>query len=450
MVFLSPKEVDREEIIRNMQVSIPGVQFTLRGEWNPNTLYNKNDYVYVPSYPGYIYVAKNRGTSQSELRGKTGTSEPLWNIINPYVYDGVLQFVPVEVSKEAAERSKRWKPGITVKVNEYIVPVDGPIIVKGEDDIYFIFQLKKCITNHDWPRNPREYILDNDIKWECRLSYGKLLPPARLKEPLYKELVEIMDFLSLHEEIYFDDLAYKFADHSRLRTTSIKEVIAEFGYNYITDFLGLTDKELQTAMAYIALIHYLKGSEAGLTVVFEILGISARWEEWWETEPKGIPGTWKLWVDLDVEKASGHLAERVINFTRQYVYPIMQEFEVAYKVSLIDLGIAIAGFFEAEYVFSIHPGNIMLQGIGGFINQDYCFNLSGTVQSVIGKDYTYIGKAFGFRSYLGNIGTWGTEWIRFDYFSNNRVPIGVKSAIISEDEALSMITTDPKEKENGK
>lgn len=448
--------LERAEIIRNMQVTVSPVEFVFRGDWKPGTSYNKNDYVYAPGYPGFLYVATTAGTSQSEHEGITGELEPLWSMFSPAIYDGALQFVPKEVDEETAYKAKRWKPGIKVKRGEYLAPSNGPGIIYGQEKQYYIYQLNKCVTSLDWPRTPREYIKDNNITWECRVSYGKLLPAARLIEPMYVELVEVMDFLNLHEELFFDDLTYKYADQMRIRNVSIKEVMAEFGYNYITDFIGLTDKELQTALTYVSLIHYLKGSEAGLSLVFELLGVTARWEEWWEANPPGIPDTWKLWVDMDVAKASGYLSEKIINFTRQYVYPIMQEFEVTYKVGLINLAIAMAGFFNAEYKFSLTPGLMLMQGVGTYIDRDYEFSLKARVESVIGKETQFLGTVFGFRSIYGNIGTWGNIWIKYDYNQSNRVPYAgvpsdekllpppIESTQITPEEAMVLLSADPK------
>lgn len=446
------KAGEEEKVLRKLDVSVSPVVFTFRGEWQPGTKYSKNDYVYAPGAKGFLYVATNDGTSQSELEGTTGELEPAWSMFQPYVYDGALQFVPKEVDEETAAHVKKWKPGLLVKRGEYVAPSTGPSIIYGQTRQYYVYQLHKLVTNLDWPKTPREYIKDNNITWECRVSYGKLLPPARLTEPMYVELVEVMDFLNLHEEIFFDDLTYKYADQMRVRNTSVKEVMAEFGYSYITDFVGLTDKELQTAMTYISLIHYLKGSEAGLSLVFELLGVTVRWEEWWQTSPPGIPDTWKLWVDMDIAKASGYLAERIINFTRQYVYPVMQEFEVTYKVSLINLGIAIAGFFSAEYNFNLGPGVFVLDGIGAFIDREYGFSLSAKVNNVLGKQDQFLGQVFGFHSIYGNIGTWGSSWTKYDYNQSNRIPFagvpgGMDAKEISEEEAMVLLSADKKENE---
>lgn len=427
-------------IIRNLQATSEGVAHTFRGDWQPNIKYNKNDYVYSAKHLGFMYVATNSGTSQSEKEGRTTISEPAWILLGSYTYDGVLQFLPEEVTEEQAKAAKVWYPLLKVKVGELVVPSTGAIVVKGSEDQFFAFRLVKCLINLDWPVEPRAYLTDNDIVWECRVSYGKLLPVARLREPMYQELVEIMDFLKLHEEMYFDDLTYKYADQMRVRTTSVKEVAAEFGYNYITDFIGLTDKELQSAIEYISLIHYLKGHESGLSLVFELLGVTARWEEWWEATPVGIPDTWKLWVDIDIAKAQGSLANKIINFTRQYVYPVMQEFEVTYSVNLIKLGVAVGGFFDAEYQFEINSGLLVMQGVGVYIDKSYSFNLEAVVHPVLGKTDVYVGQVFGFASLFGKIGSWGSQWIRYDYNTNNKVPIAFDTSDVSEPEALALIT----------
>lgn len=430
---------ESESIVRNLQASVEGVKFVFRGDWQQGIAYAKNDYVYVAEYPGYLYVATTSGTSQSSTEGKTSLDEPSWNLLSAYTYDGPLQFVAEEVTEEVALATRKWTANTVLKVDTLVAPTTGPIIVRGTSDQYFVFRIKKVITTVDWPRNAREYITDNDVIWETRISYGYLLPVARLQEPMFQELVEILDFLKLHEETFFDDLTYKYADQVRLRTTSVKEVVAEFGYNYITDFLGLTDKELQSTMEYIALIHYLKGHESGLSLVFELLGVDARWEEWWEASPQGIPDTWKLWVNLDIAKASGSLANKIINFTRQYVYPVMQDFEVTYAVDLIKLGAAIGGYIDASYSFTAQSGLMMMQGVGAFIDKSYDFSLSARVEPVLGKHDKFLAKVFGFKSIFGEIGTWGSQWVQYNYDTSNRTPVAVTTDITDTD-SLALIT----------
>lgn len=430
---------ESESIVRNLQASVDGVKFVFRGDWQPGIAYAVNDYVYATGYPGYLYVATTSGTSQSSTEGKTSLEEPSWNLLSTYTYDGPLQFVAEEVTQEVALATPAWKPSTVLAVDALVAPTTGAIVVHGSSDQYFVFRVKKVITNVDWPRADRAYVTDNDIIWETRVSYGYLLPAARLQEAMFQELVEILDFLKLHEETFFDDLSYKYADQVRLRTTSVKEVVAEFGYNYITDFLGLTAKELQSTMEYIALIHYLKGHESGLSLVFELLGVDARWEEWWEASPQGIPDTWKLWVNLDIAKASGSLANKIINFTRQYVYPVMQDFEVAYSVDLIKLGTAIGGYIDASYSFTVQSGIMMMQGIGAFADKSYSFGLSARVEPVLGKHDKFLAKVFGFKSIFGEIGTWGSQWVQYDYDTSNRTPIAITTDITDPD-SLALIT----------
>lgn len=442
-----------KETADSIIASVKSVAYTFRGEWKPNTSYKKDDYVYSAKYPGFLYVATNDGTSQSETEGLTTLDEPLWSILNRFTYDGALQFTPVVIKENEVEFVRRWKPSMKVEIGELVSPSTGPVIAKGSENQIYVFKLKKCITNLDWPREPRAYMQDNDITWECRISYGKLLPAARLKEPMYKELVEIMDFLHLHEEIYFDDLTYKYADQLRTRATSIKEVMAEFGYNYITNFLSLSDDELRTCLEYIALIHYLKGSESGLSLIFELIGVSARWEEWWQENPKGEPDTWRLWVDVDMATALSALPTRIINFTRQYVYPVMKEFEVSYKIDIFKLGAAIGGFIDRSYFFDVTPGHLLLQGVGGFLDRSYSFTLKGIVHHVIGKEDFYLNQVFGFMAIEGRIGTWGSMWCRFMYNTRNRTPIvgdegypkgdGYDHTDITHEEAFDLLSADP-------
>ena len=323
---------------------------TFRGEWQPDTLYKVGDYVYVKDRrPGFFYKCTVAGKSQSEVKGYSDLVEPGWKF-NENVYDNLLVWrsIPISEVKNTSPGSiQNCEPNRVYNINQVVRQQSGnPLIL---NDVEFVFQLKEILIKHDWPKVPDVRMNDNSVEWQCYLSVGYLLPPARLKEPVFYEFVQIMDYLILHEQLYFNDFIHKYNDLTKVRPASLKEIIAEQGYKYVCELLNLSDKELQALVKYMSIISDLKGTESGLEVVFNMVNIKYSKQQWWEKSPKGTPHTWDLAVEVEIEKVVANMMTNLVTFARNYVYPVIENFEITYKMNMAELVIVLAGFIDIEY-----------------------------------------------------------------------------------------------------
>lgn len=330
--------------------------------WNPDTLYQAGDYVYAPKRPGFLYVALNRGTSHSRTAGYTGMAEPNW-VLEKEVLDGHV----IWKSTPVVGNEQPWRKEFKYQVGNRVVPTSGPVLW---GDTYYCFKAYRFIYEPDWPREANVRFTDNNITWQSQMSSAFFLPKSRLKETAFIELYKIIDYLSLQEELILNDVKHKFNDREKLSVTALNTIISEFGYDYIAEALNLTTQELRHLVAYIGLVHALKGSKTGLYLVMELMGISYRAEEWWEKEPKGEADTWSLFAEVDAAKATSNMVERLVNFTRNYVYPILDEFVITYKIDLAVLDIFMGGFVDQEYEFIIDTGWMVLSMLAGFVDQE--------------------------------------------------------------------------------
>jgi hypothetical protein len=394
---------DDETPPRDLDVTSSKIStITFRGDWKPDTIYNVGDYVYTKKL-GYFYLATKKGKSQSKTTASSRKYEPAWKL-DGLVYDGTIQWEIVEVTSSQISTARKWAPETLYNIKEIILPSTGALTFSGATTTHYGFILKRIILNPDWPSVPEETIQDGTVVWETRLSYSKLLPPERLKEKLYIELCEVMDNLQLHEEHYFKDVLHKFNDRQELRQSSLEQIVGEFGYVYIAKALRLTTEELRSLVAYMGAIHALKGSHHGLDLVFELMKLTWQYEEWYEWNPKGEPDTWALYLQLDITKVPADLTSRIIQFTRQYVYPILTKFEVTYIVDLIKAGIVVGGFIDFEYLIPVNTGVYVLASVAGFFDIDYMFEIIVEWIEVLG--YSNLGYVFGFGPETGNIRTW--------------------------------------------
>lgn len=343
---------------------------TYRGEWQPDTRYYAGDYVYLSKRrPGYFFRCVVGGISQSDMYGYSDFTEPAWILKD--LYDGRLVWTPVLLKDidQKATNLRDWTPNTLYYIGNTVRQANGkPIIF--EDGNELVYQLTKVITKIDWPRTPDERVTEGSVEWETQLSCGYLLPKARLAEPTFYEFVQIMDYLVLHEQIIFDDYIHKYNDLTKVRNLSLKEIIAESGYNYVSNILNLEDKELMTLVKYIAIISDLKGNKSGLEVVFNLLSMRYSMQEWWEKNPQGTPDTWDLSIEVEIDKVSSDMISKVVAFTRNYVYPIIENFEITYKMDMAEMAIVMAGFVDTTINTSFERGGL-IASIGGFQDDEY-------------------------------------------------------------------------------
>ena len=378
-----------------------------KGQWNTDTIYAVGDYVYLrDKRPGYFYKCIVAGKSQSASFGKSGKIEPSW-IISGNCYDNVLVWNAVKLDEATSTNIRAWQPNTVYSVGSYVYNSDATYTTV--DGVEYVYQLTSILIDYDWPKMVGAYQIDNTVTWECCLSIGYYLPSERLKEETFYEFVLMMDYLILHEKVYFDDFVQKYKDVTRVRTKSLKEIVAEEGFKYVADVLSLTRLELETLVKYINVINDLKGSLSGLEVVFNMIGIKYNMVEWWEKAPQGTPHTFDLAIEVDMHKVALNMMTNLKNFVRNYVYPVIENFEITYKMNIAQLSIILGGFIDIELPAetSISP---VLASSAGFIDielsseiiidnymQFYAFGgfIDIEIPCAMDANITNIGRSFG-------------------------------------------------------
>lgn len=166
----------------------------------------------------------------------------------------------------------------------------------------------------------------------------KYIPKKLREHELYLQITELIDKVIADNQQFFDDIAFKHKDYSKVSAGTIEATISEYGYDYLLDIMNLTGTDPEDLVNFIALIHYLKGNKKGLELVLRLLKVSFTVEEWWEQVPEGEPMTYLLVVDINFT------AENVISaittfrkFLENYLYPkVVLELVYGNKIASLD------------------------------------------------------------------------------------------------------------------
>lgn len=116
------------------------------------------------------------------------------------------------------------------------------------------------------------------------------------------------------------DATYKMLDYSKISFEAKKELLHEMGFDYITEFINITDTQITTLLLFLNLIYILKGKKEGLCLILDTLGIVYEYTTWDEMTPKGCPFTATLLItggDFD----NYDVLKRLKNFLRSYMLP---------------------------------------------------------------------------------------------------------------------------------
>jgi len=185
---------------------------------------------------------------------------------------------------------------------------------------------------------------------------------------LYRPFKHTFKGVQLNEEA-FAELAI---DHVAL--------IREMGYGYILDILELSPIEIVTFKTFLLSIHRLKGSRQGVDFILDLLDLRqfVTIVEWFDEveEVDRIPSTYRIEIDLTREdnRVNFQTAEKVRQFFRAYVYPLLREYGVI--INMIDQPLYTAVNFLPRQVVvgtTTTPARFM---VGGAIEQIYDINVS--------------------------------------------------------------------------
>lgn len=116
------------------------------------------------------------------------------------------------------------------------------------------------------------------------------------------------------------DATYKLHDYSQLSFEAKKQLLHEMGFDYITEFINITESQITQLLLFLNIIYILKGKEEGLRLILDTLGIVYDYTTWDETSPKGCPFTATLLItggNFDNYTVLSNLK----NFLRSYMLP---------------------------------------------------------------------------------------------------------------------------------
>lgn len=344
---------------------------TYCSNWKPDTQFNVGDYFYFNKNYEYYYKCVKAGTTASLTHSKSGFYEPAWNFMRP-IYDERIVWEAVPLSDIPNPNSIRyWRRRTSYAVGNYVYPTTGAFEFDG---IKYAFRYTNTVPYPELPKTPGNEVLDGTVKWRCCVSIGKLLPKERRKEEVFIELIKCLDYLQLHEELHFADIREKYGNRYDIRDVAVKQVIGEYGYAYVSNTMNMDRNEIRYLAGYLSLISALKGSKNGLEMCLELLGMSYRHEEWWQPEKdedKGEPDTWNLYLELDLGAATAHLLQRIVNFTRNYVYPVLKNLQITFFVNMAEMAVLSGGFIDKFYDWDLDTGIFVLGSVGGFREQHY-------------------------------------------------------------------------------
>lgn len=151
-------------------------------------------------------------------------------------------------------------------------------------------------------------------------------PEGLASEPLNDQILYLVqNWIIANTEAAQKDSVGKYIDFSQISADLLPRIVSEMGYGYITDVLELPQSRLLQIMATLSLIHAMKGTKQGLLYVLNLLGFpGSTTTEWWETGGSGVPDTYDLNLDIDIQGLAGDEVTRFLIFLRNYVYPILR------------------------------------------------------------------------------------------------------------------------------
>lgn len=249
----------------------------------------------------------NTGYLDIDTKSK-GLFVACWKPTTAYKSGDRIQFIP-----------DYWAASIPTRAGQFIQPLidNGHYYRSIQSGLGNVLGLTGT-TEPSWPTTVGTTILDGEVTWECAVNYGLYFRclVAGISGSSYPRFESITADATMLQDNAIEWLS---------ETITLKDVVVEnyteFGYKYIIDMFTLNEKELQTLDAYLHLIHYLKGSKAGLELILNILDITYRIGEWWEEPGELSPWQFELYINLNQVSISPDSITKIRAFVRNYVYP---------------------------------------------------------------------------------------------------------------------------------
>jgi len=187
-----------------------------------------------------------------------------------------------------------------------------------------------------------------DVAWTAKNSIADYIPFAQREEDFWILTTTLIEREIADLDPEMRKIATKWDAIDEYDEDSLRGIISEMGYDYIADMFDLTNEQLQSLVNFLNLIHYLKGTKAGLLLIFRLMGVTVNSiKEWWELTYWDIctifgtlnnwdyildhPTAGGLWtphiephtflLDITVPEIQDDTENNIRTFCRNYVFP---------------------------------------------------------------------------------------------------------------------------------
>ena len=134
-----------------------------------------------------------------------------------------------------------------------------------------------------------------------------------------KEKNSTLSTLNEIQYAYYD-ATYKLKDYSKISFGAKRQLMSEMGFDYIADFINISDRQLTELLIFLNLIYALKGKKEGLELILNTLNLVYEYTVWDETTPKGVPLTATL-VVTGGGFEDYNMLKNLKKFLRSYMLP---------------------------------------------------------------------------------------------------------------------------------
>jgi hypothetical protein len=194
-------------------------------------------------------------------------------------------------------------------------------------------------------------------------SVRKWIPEGIIDKELIKQFADAVDWLLSMDYPYSDEVTQsfyavrdKYKNPQNIPLQDVYAILEESGYKYITDTLDLSEDGLRTFISFLNFIHINKGTRKGLEFALRLLNVEYSISEWFEQDPQGEQHTFD--IDLlsfspDNVKGGFEIVDRIVAFTRNYVYPILKRLNLEFKFNTLILN--VCGVYQSTQVVTFYP-----------------------------------------------------------------------------------------------
>lgn len=191
-------------------------------------------------------------------------------------------------------------------------------------------------------------------------SVRKWIPEKFSQRELVQQFADAVDYLLSVDfpdadkmALRFEAVKNKYISPQDVPLEDIYAILDETGYKYIIDVMNLDENSLKAFLSFITFIHINKGTRRGLEFVFRLLNMEYEVTEWFEQVPRGEPHTFNIdLLSFSPNNSRGfEVVDKLVAFTRNYVYPVLKRLKIEFKLDNVIFSIAMVSPETMVYVF---------------------------------------------------------------------------------------------------